>query len=435
MSRLEWHKPGDKQFEVGIDRGVFYFGDEDMIGTPWNGLTSVEVSPEGAQLAPVYMDGHVRAFSVTPGRFKAVLECFDYPDEFAQYALGDSELLDYPGVTTTNQVIGDFGLAYRSLIGDDINGTDRDYKIHLVYQAYALPSSRSYTTVSDETDPSTFTFDLDAIPQPVSGGLPTAHFIVDTRVMPRKLVDLLEELLYGTEANEPTLPSLDELYSFVNQEPPRTNTNLSPRPVPISSGTLHGWASALTTSWSAVSDAAGGRLEGNPAVRTELIHPDPPSMATPTFSSLQYVGSTQVDTANRIPVSEGETYTASLFGRSAIENAVGEVRVRIYPASPGAQVANLTSGWIPMGLNSWERFVCTFEVPEGGGAVEIQARMQLTPEHSLVGGELAYWCDFQLEEGPEATDFFHGSMAPKRFETYSWAGSSWASPSYRNSWD
>lgn len=50
--RLSWDKAGERLYETGVDRGVFYpftTGGKYGSGVAWNGLTAVNETPSGAE--------------------------------------------------------------------------------------------------------------------------------------------------------------------------------------------------------------------------------------------------------------------------------------------------------------------------------------------------------------------------------------------------
>lgn len=170
----------------------------------WNGLTSVdEEGSDGA--VNYYIDGRAFMHFPTPKEFQATLKAYVYPDAFSEL-LGLSEIENASGLLVDSQVGEQFGLSYRTLVGNGTDGLEHGYKIHLIYNAVAVPQSNSYESLSLEINPSEFSWQLSAVPVPIEGYRPTAHFIIDTRKMSDEILTMLEDMLYGSPTQAPYLP-------------------------------------------------------------------------------------------------------------------------------------------------------------------------------------------------------------------------------------
>lgn len=215
MTKLLWDQTGQKTYETGVDHGVLYPTQTDGTygkGVAWNGLTTVTESPSGAESNPQYADNIKYLNLLSAEEFGATVEAFTYPDEFA-ICDGTAELV--PGVTIGQQSRRTFGLAYRTLFGNDVQGTDYGYKLHLIYGALAAPSEKAYATVNDSPEAITFSWELTTTKVQVSNAKPTASLTINsTRFAPAKLKDL-EDILYGTSSLEPRLPLPDEVSSIL----------------------------------------------------------------------------------------------------------------------------------------------------------------------------------------------------------------------------
>lgn len=213
---LQWHKVGEKTYETGVDRGVLYMPDAQGVfntGVAWNGLVSVSENPTGAEATPQYADNVKYLNLVSIEEFEASIEAFTYPEEFAQF---DGSAVPVEGVYIGQQHRGYFGLCYRSLVGNDVDGTDYGYKLHMIYNALAAPTEKAYGTVNETPEAITFSWDVTTTAVPVPGLRPAASIVVDsTKVLPADLADL-EEILYGTESPEvqPRLPWPAEIISI-----------------------------------------------------------------------------------------------------------------------------------------------------------------------------------------------------------------------------
>lgn len=199
MSKLEWNKQGERFFETGLDRGVFY--PDDAPGVPWNGLTAVNEAPDGGDANSYYLDGQKYLDIINPEDFAATLEALSYPMEFLPY----DGMARFQGLTITGQPRRKFGLAYRTLIGNDTQSTGFAYKIHLVYEAKVLPSSRNRTTIGDSIEVMPNSWSLVATPVGLPNRRKTAHYVVDTRDNMPERIAILEDYLYGNDELNPQL--------------------------------------------------------------------------------------------------------------------------------------------------------------------------------------------------------------------------------------
>lgn len=207
MTALLWDKIGERVFQTGVDRGVLY--PFEGPGVAWNGLTAVTESPN-QEIKPFYMDGVKYLECAVPGDFAGELRAFTYPDEFDAV----NGIVFDDGFFFHNQPPAHFGLSWRTLLGDDVDGLDRGYKIHIVYNAMVNPSNIVYPTVGEQVAPMEFIWNLSAIPIHIAGHKPTAHITIDsTKIDPGQLV-LIENALYGTETTDPTLPPIAEIIAF-----------------------------------------------------------------------------------------------------------------------------------------------------------------------------------------------------------------------------
>lgn len=212
MSVLEWDKTGERLYETGVDHGVLYQIDESgeyVGGVPWNGLTAVTESPSGAESNKQYADNIEYLNLISAEQFAATIEAFTYPDEFG---VNDGTMEPTPGVKVGQQRRRTFGFSWRTRLGNDIEGTDYGYKLHLVWGALASPSEKAYATINDSPEAITFSWEVSTTPVAVGtiGGVeykPTAIMTIDsTKTDPVKLA-ALEAVLYGTAVSDAELPS------------------------------------------------------------------------------------------------------------------------------------------------------------------------------------------------------------------------------------
>lgn len=205
MTALTWDTVGKRYFETGIDRGVLYVGVNP--GVVWSGLISLSESPSGGDATGYYIDGVKHLNSSAPSEFQGTLTAYSSPVEFAPC----EGITFYGGLTLVDQPRRSFGLSYRTSVGNDIDGIEHGYKIHLVYNARAGVASKDYTTLGDKTDPIAFSWPITAKPIIISGVRPTAHLIIDSLTTPEADLITLEHILYGDVGSDPRMPTVDEL--------------------------------------------------------------------------------------------------------------------------------------------------------------------------------------------------------------------------------
>lgn len=215
MAKLTWDATGDRLYETGVDRGVLYpitTGSTYGTGVAWNGLTAVNESPSGAESNPQYAD-NIKYLDLTSAEeFGFTIEAFTYPVEFEEC---DGSAILVEGVTIGQQTRKTFGFSYRTLVGNDTEGTAHGYKIHLCYGCKASPSEKSRSTVNDSPEAVAFSWEVTTTPVNVNGHKPTSHLVVDTTVADAEKVTALETKLYGdSSSGTPTLPTPDEVYTM-----------------------------------------------------------------------------------------------------------------------------------------------------------------------------------------------------------------------------
>lgn len=216
MSKLVWDQSGKRLYETGVDHGVLYpiqTGGVYSKGVAWNGLTAVTESPSGADVNDIYADNMKYLGLVGAEKFGATVEAYTYPDEFAECD-GSVELVK--GATIGQQNRKAFGMVYRTVIGNDVDGNEHGYKLHLIYGATAAPSEKAYNTINEDPEAITFSWELSTTPVNVTGHKPTASLTIDsTKADPTKLAEL-EKILFGDTETEPRLPLPDEIAQLLN---------------------------------------------------------------------------------------------------------------------------------------------------------------------------------------------------------------------------
>lgn len=225
MAKIVWDQTGERFYETGIDHGVLYPQDQSGVystGVAWNGLTSVSESPSGAEPTDLYAD-NIKYLSIRSAEtFGATVEAYTYPDEFAVLD-GSAAIAD--GVIIGQQTRKAFGLCYRTRVGNDIQFENYGYKLHLIYGCSVSPSEKSYQTINDSPEAITFSWEMTTVPVNVTGYQPTATLIIDSKTVGKAKMTDIEDILYGTDENQPRLPLPDEVLSIINGTDTDTDTN------------------------------------------------------------------------------------------------------------------------------------------------------------------------------------------------------------------
>lgn len=215
MSKLVWDQTGERRYETGVKQGVLYPQAEGGIypvGVAWSGLTAVTESPSGAEATALYADDIKYLNLLSNEEFGATIEAYTYPDEFAQC---DGSASIATGVVIGQQARKTFGLSYKTILGNDVDGNDYGYKIHLIYGALAAPSEKSYATVNDSPEAITLSWEVTTTPVNVTGYKPTASITIDSTKVNAEKLAALEAILYGSDDAEPRLPLPDEIATLM----------------------------------------------------------------------------------------------------------------------------------------------------------------------------------------------------------------------------
>ena len=214
MAEIEWDKVGDRTFEAGVDRGVLYPSGKP--GVPWNGLVSAGIAPSGGTTTALYIDGVNHYNHIAREQFGGSIEAYTYPEEFLEC---DGTTTDVNGVYYSQQPRKSFHLSYRTLVGNDLDGTNHGYKIHLIYNALATPTNRTYGSLAKDLDASTFSWTIVTTPERIPPRAPTAKLTIDSRVAPPAMLAALEDILYGRTGSSPRMPSMAEVTTIFDSWP------------------------------------------------------------------------------------------------------------------------------------------------------------------------------------------------------------------------
>ena len=215
MAKLEFNAVGERFFETGVKKGVLYVMNDSGTyenGVVWNGLTAVTEKPNGAEPTNLYADDIKYLVLYGAEEFEATIEAYTYTEEFEQCD-GSASLAT--GVNIGQQTRKSFGFCYTTSLGNDTQGQDHGYKIHIIYGCKAKPSEKAYSSINDNPDAITFSWDISTTPVPVTGMKPTATVVIDSTRVDRGKLQKIEEKLYGTATTEPTLPSPDDIKTLL----------------------------------------------------------------------------------------------------------------------------------------------------------------------------------------------------------------------------
>lgn len=215
MAKLKWDQTGERKYETGTDRGVLFVMGTDGkygAGVAWNGLTGVSESPSGAESNPQYADNIKYLNLQSTEDYGATIEAFMSPEEF-DVCDGTASL--GKGIKIGQQPRRLFGFSYRTIVGNDIEGQNYGYKIHLVYNATAAPSEKAYQTVNDSPEAITFSWEVTTTPVDVPGYKPTASMTIDSTETEATVLAQIEAMIYGTEDAEPKLPTPEEILTLL----------------------------------------------------------------------------------------------------------------------------------------------------------------------------------------------------------------------------
>lgn len=211
--KIEWDQVGERFYETGVEKGVLYSFKEGKYqnGVPWNGLTAVTESPSGAEPTALYADDIKYLNLMSNEDFAATIEAYTYPKEFEECD-GSKEIA--PGVTIGQQKRKTFGFSYVTKIGNDVDGSDHGYKLHLVYGCLASPSEKGHSTVNESPEAMTFSWSVSTTPVVVPGFKPTATVTIDSTTVKADELSELEAILYGSTDAEPRMPLPAELITI-----------------------------------------------------------------------------------------------------------------------------------------------------------------------------------------------------------------------------
>lgn len=297
MSKLTWDVLDEREYETGVDHGVLYLYNQRTrsydSGVVWNGLTGISESPDGAESNPQYADNMKYLNLISAENFGFTINAFGSPKEFDEC---DGNATPVAGVTFGQQARKMFGFAYRTLIGDGSKGTDKGYKLKLIYGAQAAPSSRDNNTVNDSPEIQNPSWECTTTPVDAGDGFkPTAFVIIDSTTADPGKLKALEDILFGSSSTKPRLPLPAEIVSL------------------LSGGSVNVPVKGITLNKTTVSKAVG-----SPETLIATVTPDNATNKTVNWTSSHPEFAT-VDSSGKVtPVKAGVTnIVAEVGGKSA----------------------------------------------------------------------------------------------------------------------
>ena len=220
-SEVKWDNIGERFFETGTDKCIVFPLSRGVYsnGVAWSGVSAVNESSDGAEATAIYADNQKYLNLISEEDLKLTVEAYDYPDEFAE-CIGETELSR--GVIINQQKRKHFGFCFRTRFGNDIEGSDYGYKIHLIFDCLAAPSDRSHSTISDSPEAMSYSWEISTVPCEIDGYRPSAEMIFDSHEFCRKgLINVLraiERVLYGSDANDSTFLKPTDVFDIFETE-------------------------------------------------------------------------------------------------------------------------------------------------------------------------------------------------------------------------
>ena len=217
--KLEWDPAGERYYEMGCDRGVLFpmVNSTYPAGVAWNGLISVAKKPSGAEFTPLYANNRKYVNLQSAENFGCTIEAYTYPEEF-EACNGKKTVV--AGLSVGQQSRSAFGLAYRNFIGNDEEGNKAAYRISLIYGAKASPAEETDSTINDDPEAKTMSWECETTPVDMAGFEPTSILEIDSRTVDAEKLLAFEKILYGSGDADARLPLPDEVAELLGYEGP-----------------------------------------------------------------------------------------------------------------------------------------------------------------------------------------------------------------------
>lgn len=216
--KLKWDLSGEREYELGVSKGVLFpmKAGAYQAGVAWNGLTSVEENPDGADINDIWADNIKYASFQSPENHKGTIKAYMFPNEFYP-CNGMVSPEGMEGLTYSGQTRSAFGLCYRTEIGTDTDEA-AGYKLHFVYNCKVRPSSRAHNTKNENPDPEEMSWEYSSTPVPVegiTGVTQTSTVEVKSTDFTEGQMTALEKIVYGFGQTDARLPMPGEIKTIL----------------------------------------------------------------------------------------------------------------------------------------------------------------------------------------------------------------------------
>lgn len=216
--KLKWDLSGEREYELGVSKGVLFPMKAAVYqaGVAWNGLTSVEENPDGADINDIWADNIKYASFQSPENHKGTIKAYMFPNEFYP-CNGMVSPEGMEGLTYSGQARSAFGLCYRTEIGTDTDEA-AGYKLHFVYNCKVRPSSRAHNTKNENPDPEEMSWEYSSTPVPVegiTGVTQTSTVEVKSTDFTEAQMTALEKIVYGFGETDARLPMPGEIKTIL----------------------------------------------------------------------------------------------------------------------------------------------------------------------------------------------------------------------------
>lgn len=395
MTRISWNDVGQRFYEAGTDRGVLYL--DGQSGVPWNGLVGVSENVNGGEARPFYLDGFKYLNMSAAEEYSATISAFSSPRAFDAC---DGSAAIHNGLFATQQPRKPFGFTYRTLVGNDVDGLSLGYKIHLVYNALAEPSQKAYNTNTDTPEAMTFEWGITTMSPVVTGIKPTAHFVIDSRLTPPKLLEYIENVLYGTSNSNPRLPTANDLANLFRDLPPIAATNWAVN------GSFEGASANVTYRRNLIRFLTSDNTTGwSPVGSPTLVVDDGKLKVVATASTTIRMG---VNT-NMVAPKPAGNYTVSFRGK-AINSSITQVRVILHDSVTQTNRGSMTLPLVGGGISDTKY---EFSFTTTGEFNMIYLEFLPDTNGSINNGAIGYISEPIAETGTLHRPFFNGLQVPK----------------------
>ena len=265
MTAIKWDEVGKHFYETGVDHVTLYVQDGSTYksGVAFNGVSSIEDNPSGAESTAIYAD-NIKYLDLTSKEdYGLNITAYSSPEAFDEC---DGTRTLVKGLKVRGQSRKRFGLVWRTNIGNDTEGNDYGYMYHIAYNLKAAPTTRSHNTINDSPEAQELSWEctstdvvLDDIKDVNGNALKgSAKFEIATADLTEGQLKALEDTLFGTDpgdgsqGTDPTLPSPARLIEIIsgaddsNSEPaneptPPTVTYVEVTPVGTENPSQEGW--------------------------------------------------------------------------------------------------------------------------------------------------------------------------------------------------